>query len=570
MKNFFIKYKDGKTETVEGKITLGNVSEYELVKDIDYTKVDYVEFDLHEDTIPSGDDGFYIVSAGWGRCENHDYGICLFKEREDCEILLRDIFMPVFGLKHNGVCQVAIVTGMATDVAQIIKIENNRYLSKVRFEIDGQVPYENIKIEMHTIDDENSDYCDIAKLYRNYQLEHGFTTVKDRLTPELKYSVESTNVRIRMAWKPVPCTIAEQTPENEPDVHVACTFDDVIRVMEAYKKAGVNKAEICLVGWNMKGHDGRWPQILPVEESIGGEAGLKKVIKRANELGYAMTCHTNSVLSFSIANNFSENDIALTKDGQKSVDDVRWGGGRSYNLCPKRAYEISMETLPEVAALGFRGMHYMDVVTATIPRECHHPDHPVNKKEAGEYFAKLYGAAREMFGSAGCECSYDYYAKNVDYTLYSSFADYSDMSAKHILCDKTIPFSQLVYHGIIPYNPYARCVNYAISDSADDMLKVIEYGGKPQMYYYAKFVTDTSDWIGKGDFHCNTDEEIEFSAIKLKETADAYDELSYLQYEFMEKHKEISPGVFEIEYSDKSVITVDYNNKTYKLDKGSI
>ncbi|MBQ4159669.1 MAG: hypothetical protein IJD83_01945, partial [Clostridia bacterium] len=71
-----------------------------------------------------------------------------------------------------------------------------------------------------------------------------------------------------MAWKPVPCTIAEQTPENEPDVHVACTFDDVIKVMEAYKKAGVSKAEFCLVGWNMKGHDGRWPQILPVEESI--------------------------------------------------------------------------------------------------------------------------------------------------------------------------------------------------------------------------------------------------------------------------------------------------------------
>ena len=209
----------------------------------------------------------------------------------------------------------------------------------------------------------------------------------------------------------------------------------------------------------------------------------------------------------------------------------------------------------------------MDVVTATIPRECNHPDHPVNKKEAGEYFAKLYGAAREMFGSTGCECSYDYYARNIDYTLYSSFADYSDLSKKHKLCNKTIPISQLVYHGIIPYNPYARCVNYVLSDSPDDMLKVIEYGGKPQMYYYAQFVDDGSDWIGKGDFHCNTDEEIEFSAAKAKETADAYDELSYLQYELMEEHKELAPNVYQIAYSDGSVVTVDYNKKTYELKR---
>ena len=89
MNNFFIKHKNGKAEFVEAKMTLGNVSEYELTKDMDYADVDYVEFDLHEEVIASGDDGFFVVSAGWGRCENHDYGICLFKEREDCEVLYR-------------------------------------------------------------------------------------------------------------------------------------------------------------------------------------------------------------------------------------------------------------------------------------------------------------------------------------------------------------------------------------------------------------------------------------------------------------------------------------------------
>ena len=43
-------------------------------------------------------------------------------------------------------------------------------------------------------------------------------------------------------------------------------------------------------------------------------------------------------------------------------------------------------------------------------------------------------------------------------------------------------------------------------------------------------------WTAPFEFTVLSDEEIQFSAIKAKETADAYEELSYLQYEFMEKH----------------------------------
>ena len=123
--DFFVKYINGREEYVSADVSKGDALTIELTKELDYNKVEYVELDLHEEEISAGDDGFYIVSAGWGRCENHDYGVCFFEKREDCEVVLRDIFMPVFGLKHNGVGHVAIVTGMATDVAHIIKIENN-------------------------------------------------------------------------------------------------------------------------------------------------------------------------------------------------------------------------------------------------------------------------------------------------------------------------------------------------------------------------------------------------------------------------------------------------------------
>ena len=45
-----------------------------------------------------------------------------------------------------------------------------------------------------------------------------------------------------------------------------------------------------------------------------------------------------------------------------------------------------------------------------------------------------------------------------------------------------------------------------------------------------------------------------------------YKKLSGLQTEYIEKHEEISPGVFRIIYSDRSIITVDYNNGKYTVE----
>ena len=572
MNSFFVKFKDGTEQIISATCTTisESVSQVSLTKPLDYEKIEYIEIALHDEKIYAGDTGYYLITGGSG---NNDYGISSFKPMTNREEVLNNRFTPVFGISHNGNCRVAIATGMKYDAAQVITINDNTYSIKIRFIIDGLPIYENISVEFHTL---NSDatYCDMAKEYRKYQLNHGFRPLRERVTPELEYSLAAPNIRIRMAWKPVPCQIHEQTPETEPDVHVACTFDDVLNLMESYKAAGIEKAEFCLVGWNMKGHDGRWPQILPVEESIGGEEGLRKVIKRAKELGYAMTCHTNSTDCYSIANNFNIDNIAKLPDGEPSIQATYWSGGKTYNACPKHAYELSMETLPKVSELGFRGMHYIDVITCTSARQCFDPKHPINKRQACEYFDKLFEKTVEMFGSVGSEGPYDHSLKNCDYVLYVSFYDFTNDTESNPqrpdLYEKRVPFWQIVYHGIVASNPYTRTVNYAASSTKDDMLKVIEFGGKPLFYYYSKFVNDGKDWIGKGDFHCNTPDEIENSTKYIKETADTYNELSYLQYEFIDNHEETEPNVFVTTYSDGSKVTVDYNKKCYTLQKSEI
>ena len=55
-----------------------------------------------------------------------------------------------------------------------------------------------------------------------------------------------------------------------------------------------------------------------------------------------------------------------------------------------------------------------------------------------------------------------------------------------------------------------------------------------------------------------------------KELSDAYKEISYLQFEFMDKHEKIADNVYRVTYSDGSYITFDYNNNTFKLTKNDI
>lgn len=73
--------------------------------------------------------------------------------------------------------------------------------------------------------------------------------------------------------------------------------------------------------------------------------------------------------------------------------------------------------------------------------------------------------------------------------------------------------------------------------------------------------------MGDEDLACKTEDELKYSVSKIKEMAEEYEKLSYLQYEFMLRHEEVRPGVFEVEYSDGTVITVDYNEEKYEVNK---
>ncbi|MBO5220361.1 MAG: hypothetical protein J6C52_13080 [Clostridia bacterium] len=533
---------------------------YDGIENINYIDLAY---DLAD--AKAGDPGYYAIPRGHGSADDH---ICCFTEREDAQVVAQNFQMTMFGYTNGSEGWCAIVTGYSYDFQLITGVKDGGYYMYPRFPFYKGKPWEDICVEYRMLSGADATYSGMGRAYRKYVLEElGIKPVRDRI-PERKndalaYAAESLYVRIRMAWKPVPSPVEEQTDENEPPMHVAITFDGVGELLDQLKAAGVEKAEFCLVGWNISGHDGRWPQAFPVDPRLGGEEGLRRLIKKAQAMGYHITCHTNSTDAYSIADCYSDDIELRLPDGSISKHGGTWGGGRARWVCPTKAHELAEVILPQVADLGFEGLHYIDVISTIALAACYSDEHPSSKRQTAETWKKTAKLTQELFGGFSSEGAYDHTMPYLDYGLYVSFHD-TETEKIPPLFDKSVPMWQVALHGIILSNPYTSTVNSPIK-SRRHQLEVFERGGRPTIYIFSKFVTGNS-WMGNNDITCTDDAE---TAKTVQILADMYREhkpLFRLQTLFIENHEEIAPGVTCTTYEDGTKVIVDFNKGEYRVE----
>ena len=515
-------------------------------------------------TAKVGDAGYWVVPTeqyGTFRCEKGDFS-CSWPS------------MSMFGMKTPAKTYVALVKGLKYYFTARVTARDGVYRqSCVLNEEQCSAPYEDFAIEWRTLTGDAADYSGMARAYRAYQLERGAVKpFKERVkgNDALKYAVAAPEIRIRQAWKPVPSPVPEQVPENEPAIkRVAVTFDRVGDIARELKRQGVGRAELCLVGWNIGGHDGRWPQSFPVEPALGGEAKLRRCIKDTQDCGYLIVPHANFRDAYRIAENWDIEYLIKNDKGEpEQAHSQFWGGGRQFQICPQRAWEFwSSREMPRMAALGFRGMGYFDVVTILLAPVCNDPRHPLSRAEAAAWWGKSAETARAFFGGFASEGSLDHFAGSLDSVLYASFGD--PRAKNKGLVDGMLPVWQLVYNGIIVNNPFTTTVNFTAQDRYS-RLKLLEYGGRPNFYFYSKFVDDGTDWMGKSDLGCATDEELRASVAKIKAGWDIWAPLSHLQFEYMRRHAQLAADVFLTEWEDGTRLVTNYRTSPYTFEGRAI
>jgi len=483
---------------------------------------------------------------------------------------------PLYGMKTPRTTFVAFATGMKYHAGINYAASNGLYTISMTFHEDMYDIYEDLSVEYHLFDNPEADYNEMAHCYRDYQKAHNkMVPLKDRMKerPALAYAAKYPEVRIRQAWKPVPAKINRQVPENEPVARSYVPFARVAELAKGLKSAGVEGAELCLVGWNKGGHDGAFPQLFPVEPVLGGEVALRQCIRDVQSLGYAIVAHGNYNDAYMLADSF---DLEFVKEKDENGLLVRpmktWGGGGQFTMCPQRAYEkFAIRDAARVAALGFSGVYYLDVVTCNVPRACRDPRHPLTRAGIVKWFNAILDLHSETFGGVSSEGACDAYIDHFDSVLTACWGNPfpkpdSELTPeqleerRHGFFADYVPFWEIVYHGYLLYTPFRNIMNATANPDPRFMLKLAEYDGRPTFYVHSRFKTYVSAAMGARDLRADSDEELAFSIECIKKGADEYAARAHLQELFIERHGEVAPGVFKTLYSNGSYMLVNYTD----------
>lgn len=542
-----IKTGDNKSSEAVRKLEKVNAAVYRLtLPAVEITNgIETIDILLNLAQASKGEDGYFVVSTGLLGTFRHDTG--KIEERRNP--------MPIFGMKNPRGTFVGIVTGLKYEFKTMVEVKDGVYQIFPRFLIKEMVfaPYEDLVVDFHLLYGEKANYSGMARAYRAYQLGRGeVKPLRERVkgNPQLAYTADSMFIRVKHGGKHNTDNIEHQTPTNEPPVNVYHSFDDFMRIMRDLKALGVDKAEMCSVGWNAGGFDGRFPTLFPVEPAFGGEAKMREAIRCAHALGYQIVCHVCNTDFYTVSDRFNEEDIAKLPDGapyQKAI----LAGGKRYYPCFKKVHDAYIDDdYRQLADLGLKGTHHIDVTSCITPYPCFDAKHPLNRQQTADYMNRIGLKARQVFGGFGSEGPCDHVANSLDYVLYVT-AYPRWLGVPNPLVDRMIPLWQIAYHGIILSNPYYSTIDYNYPRASGDRphtslctvtrrLKLHEFGGRPTFYF-------------------NPYKELN----PIKEAYDEYQPLKHLQYEFMDFHDEIAAKVFLTRYANGSEIVTNYTDEDY-------
>ena len=207
-----------------------------------------------------------------------------------------------------------------------------------------------------------------------------------------------------------------------------------------------------------------------------------------------------------------------------------------------------------MAAFGFRGLGYFDVVSILEAPVCRDPRHPCTRADSARYWAMCAEIARREFGGFASEGSMDHFAGSLDSVLYAAFDLPPDIERTYhsdgALASRHVPIFQIVYNGIMLQNPFTATVNPTVQS----------------FYFHSKFVSNGTDWMGEGDLSCATDEALAASAAKIREGCDLWRPFARLQYEFIDGHERLADGVFLTTWSDGTRLVTNYTDAPFVFE----
>ena len=339
------------------------------------------------------------------------------------------------------------------------------------------------------------------------------------------------------------------------DKYIAMTtFKQAESMIDQIRSAGVENMQVNLVGWEREGYlTGR--SQLPAAGGLGGSKGLRELAGFTKKLGIPLTLQVNAVEAIRKYGGFSvRNDIVYDKTGFAVTDQYQ----NRFLLNPVKAYNSFTEDyLPELVNYGVSGISFESI--GSIVYHDYNSRYAVNREEAVKYWQSFMADSQKKLGFAAVSGGNAYMLGCADRLL-----DIPDTDSGCFFTDETIPFYQMVVHGILPYSSGPCNLFY---DFEKQKLKWVEYGympyfmltyEKPQLLKYTKynqlFNSDYREWISQ--------------------VADIYHEfntrLGGVWGQVIIKHEQIRENLYQVTYDGGTCVYINYSSSLVEVEGRSV
>jgi hypothetical protein len=405
----------------------------------------------------------------------------------------------------------------------------------------------------------DANYAGVAKAYRDYLM-------KDKGVQRLPKETPRPLIDFFMG-------ITRRTSFREDFVDMT-TFDQGIEMIQQFLDKGIKDFDVNLIGWNDDGYRGRWPRRYPAESTLGGDAGLRRIIDFAHKTGVRIYLQDEYVQAYTFSSGGIFGQIPFVRNLWPNWSygfNSRWDTIRGVNKLPVFGGTAGVDLyllnpviartryfdrdIPKTKSFGADGLELNQfgsrVYSDTNER------YPLSREQVAQEWMKIADSSKQQLGNVMVQGGNSYVLGHTD-SIYDAPTNSLDAFG-----DVEVPLYHIATHGLV--TTHTNAVNLR-NDPKTEFLRQIEWGMQP---VYELTHQPSADLI-------RTNQQIYSSQITdwldpaAKEYAQMRDEFGYLNSQFITNHEILANRVTRVTYEDGSQMLVNSNPQPYDGPEGHV
>ncbi|MCT1401154.1 DUF5696 domain-containing protein [Paenibacillus sp. p3-SID867] len=490
----------------------------------------------------------------------------------------QDVRLPVFGIIREGGAFIGIIEEGApaatinADVSGRLNSYNYVYptftvINKGDLSLDANGQQRSLpkfqenpmrsdfSVRYAFVGKQSASYPGLAAYYRNYlEQQGGLPAIAERNEENMPFYLQLVgSIYKKKHFAGIPYRALEPLT----------TFEQAQSILTEMGKRGIHDIKLKYSGWFNKGLDHEVPGSVSVDQQVGGEKGLRRLLSYANENGVKLYPDV-SILTALSGSGFNEaKEASRTLRGipaeiysfNPALNRRDRTDSPAYVISPRFIGSYTEALLKDYGKYGAIGVSLSDLAAELDSdfRKHRQIDRTESEQLSLDALNKVSDANLQVMADGG----------NAYALPFLTDITHAPMSSSRFkIEDAEIPFYQMVIRGHIDYTgaPYNLS---AYTDAKPYILKCLEYGAGVYFQWFYEPNHKIKDTEHNELFSANY-------ALWIDEAARIYEEvnafLKKVRHERIFGHDELADGVFKTTYESGVYVIVNYNRAPVTID----